>query len=182
MKPLCHLICLLLGLLLNPLAHAEKADTTQKAEITAESFQHDDVKQVTTFTGNVLLTKGTLTLKGGKMILKTDPAGYQFATILPGPGGLTSFRQKRDGGDFWVDGRAERIEYDNKTDIVKLFNKARLIKLEGAKITDEMEGEYISYDSRTDLFSANNTSGGVSKPGAGRVKVVIQPRVESQGK
>ncbi len=180
MKSLTCYSCLALAAMWCSPVWAEKADTAQKAEITAESAVHDDVKQITTFTGNVLLTKGTLIMKAGKMILKTDPAGYQFATMLPGPGGFTTFRQKRDGGDFWVDGQAERIEYDNKTEIVKLFNKARLIKLEGVKVTDEMEGEYISYDSRNDLFAVNNTANGTSKAGAGRVKVVIQPRIEGQ--
>ena len=37
-------------------------------------------------------------------------------------------------------------------------------------------GEYISYDGKTEYYQVFNTSEGVSKPGAGRVKAVIQPR------
>ncbi len=175
---------LILGVLLlvNPCARAEKADAAKPISMDADASVYDDIKQTTTSTGNVIVMRGTLLMKAGKMILKTDPAGYQFATLLPGPSGFTTFRQKRDGGDFWVDGRAERIEYDNKTDVVKLFSKANLKRLEGSKTTDEMEGEFISYDSRTDLFTVNNTADGNSKPGAGRIKVVIQPRTENQGK
>jgi lipopolysaccharide export system protein LptA len=168
-------------LLAHPLAQAEKADAGKPISIDADASVYDDIKQTTTSTGNVVVTRGTLLMKAGKMILKTDPAGYQFATLLPGPGGFTTFRQRRDGGDFWVDGRAERIEYDNKTDVVKLFSKANLKRLNGTKTTDEMEGEFISYDSRTDVFTVNNTANGDSKPGAGRIKVVIQPRTENQG-
>lgn len=175
-------VCLGFLLLLHPAVHAEKADAGKPVSIDADSSVYDDIKQTTISTGNVIVTRGTLLMKAGKMILKTDPAGYQFATLLPGPSGFTTFRQKRDGGDLWVDGRAERIEYDNKTDIVKLYSKANLKRLEGSKTTDEMEGEFISYDSRTDLFTVNNTPDGSSKPGAGRIKVIIQPRTETQGK
>lgn len=184
MKPISSLLCrALLPVLLAASAAsalAEKADLSKPANIDADSLVHDDVKQTSTFTGNVVVTRGTLVMKAGKMILKTDPAGNQFATLLPAPGGFTTFRQKRDGGDLWVQGHAERIEYDNKSDIVKLFSKAKLTRLDGSKPTEDMEGEFISYDSRNDLFSVNNTANGVSKPGAGRVKMVIQPRPESK--
>ena len=74
------------------------------------------------------------------------------------------------------------MEYDGKTEITKLFTKARLKRLEGTKITDEVNGEFISYDSKTEFYSVNNTSSGVSKPGAGRIKVVMQPREDKKPK
>jgi lipopolysaccharide export system protein LptA len=48
--------------------------------------------------------------------------------------------------------------------------------LDGSKVTDEVEGEFISYDTRTEFYTANNTVSGESKPGAGRVRATIQPR------
>ena len=90
---------------------------------------------------------------------------------------LAFFRQKRDGGpDLWVEGYAVRMEHDGKTDVSKLFTRARLKRLDGTKVTDEVEGEFISYDAKTEFYSVNNTSSGVSRPGEGRIKVVIQPR------
>jgi lipopolysaccharide export system protein LptA len=182
MKSILFCSCFLLGMLSGAASYAEKADASKEMITTAESAVHDDVKQVTTFSGNVLLNKGTLVMKAGKIIIKTDPAGYSFATLLPGPSGFTTFRQKRDGGDLWVEGQAQRIEYDNKTDMVKLFMKAKLKQLEGVKPTNEMEGEFISYDSRNDLFSVSNNTSGTSRSGGERVKVVIQPRIDKQEK
>ena len=49
-------------------------------------------------------------------------------------------------------------------------------RLQGDKPTDEVNGEFISYDSRTEFYSVNNTVNGVSQPGAGRIRAVIQPR------
>lgn len=156
--------------------HAEKADSTKPTNIEADQMEYDDVKQVNVFTGNVVLTRGTLLMKAGRAVVRQDPEGYQYATAYAAPGKLASYRQKRDGeGDPWVEAYAERIEYDNKTEIAKFFSKANLKRLEGSKVTDEVNGEYISYDGKTEFFTVHNTSKGVSQPGAGRVKVVIQP-------
>ena len=141
------------------------------------------VNQVNTFTGNVILTRGTLVMRAHKLVVSQDPAGYQFATLLAPPGGLATFRQKRDAGpNQWIEGQAERIEYDGKSEIVKLFSKAKMRRLEGTKPTDEVEGEFISYDSRAEFFTVNNTATGVNKPGGGRIKATIQPRSESKDK
>ena len=177
------LAVLLLGVALIAPAHAEKADADKQTDILADQMAYDDVKQINTFTGNVILTRGTLLMKANKVVVTQDPAGYQFATLYAAPGGLATFRQKRDGGpDLWMEGQAERIEYDGKLEVVKMFSKAKMRRLEGSKPTDEVEGEFISYDSRAEFLSVNNTAAGTSKAGAGRVKAVIQPRTEPKAK
>ena len=176
--------CSLLALNLAALgsAHAEKADSEKPTNVEADQMSYDDVKQINTFTGNVLLTRGSLIMKAAKVVVTQDPAGYQFATLYAPAGGLATFRQKRDGGpNLWVEGQAERIVYDGKAELVKLYNKAKMRRLEGDKPTDEAEGELISYDSRAEFFTVNNTAAG-DKPGGGRIRVVIQPRTETKGK
>lgn len=163
-------------------AYAEKEDANKPINVEADQFLHDNIKGTKTISGNVVLSRGTLLMKAGKMILKEDAEGNQFATLLAAPGALATFRQKRDGGDFWVEGQAERIEYDSKIELVKLFSKSRLRRLEGATPTEVVDGEYISYDSRTEFFTVNNTPTSESKPGAGRIKIVIQPRAETKAK
>lgn len=171
------LIIALASLCLTTTVHAEKADSTKPTNIEADQMDYDDVKQVNVFTGNVVLTRGTLLVKSGRAVVRQDPEGYQYAVAYAAPGKLASYRQKRDGGeDLWMEAYAERIEYDNKTELAKFFGKARLKRLEGSKVTDEVTGEFISYDGRTEFFTVHNTQKGVSKPGAGRVKVVIEPR------
>jgi lipopolysaccharide export system protein LptA len=146
-------------------AHAEKADSSKPTNVEADQMAYDDVKQVNTFTGNVVLTRGTLTIKSDKVVVTQDPSGNQHATLTANAGKLASFRQKRDGGpDLWVEGYGERIEYDSRTEVAQLFSKARLKRLEGSKATDEVEGQFISYDSRSEFFSVNNTASGESKP------------------
>lgn len=159
-------------------AHAEKADANKPTKIDYDDLQIDDVKQIKTLIGNVVLTRGTLLMKSPKAVVTTDPEGYNFVVLTSTPGTLSTFRQKRDGaGDQWIEGEAERIEYSDKTDLVKLFSKARVRQLEGPRMTSEVNSEFISYDSRTEHFDVKNNVSGVSKPGAGRGTMVIQPTI-----
>jgi lipopolysaccharide export system protein LptA len=177
MKRLFPAALLLAAFIAASAAHAEKADSTKPTNVEANHMEYDDVKQVNVFTGNVVLTRGTILMKADKMVVTQDPQGYQYVTLYAPPGGLASFRQKRDGGeDQWIDGQAERIEYDDKAEIMKLYSKARMRRLEGSKPTDEVTGEFISYDTRAEFFTVHNTSNGDSKTGGGRIKAVIQPR------
>lgn len=158
--------------------HAEKADSSKPTTVDADQMSYDDVKQIDIFTGNVVITRGTLLMKAAKVVVTQDAAGYQFATLYGPEGGLATFRQKRDGGpNLWIEGQAERIEYDGKAELVKLFVKAKMRRLEGDKETDEVEGELISYDSRAEYFEVFNSATG-DKAGGGRIKAVIQPRIE----
>jgi lipopolysaccharide export system protein LptA len=157
-------------------SHAEKADSYKPTEIQYDTADLDDVKQIRTLRGNVVLTRGTLRMKSDKAVVTQDPEGYQHVTLTGVPGKPATFRQKRDGdGEQWVEGEAERIDYDGRIELVKLFSKARIKRLEGNRPSDEVAGEFISYDSRKEYFSVRNTVTGDSKPGAGRGTMVIQP-------
>lgn len=177
MKRFLKMSLTLAGILFSIGALAEKADADKPTNIEASQMSYDDLKQVNTFTGNVVLTRGTLLMKADKVVVTTSPAGYQFATLYGVPGAVATFRQKRDGGpNLWVEGQAERIEYDARTEIAKLFSHAKLKRLDGTKPIDEVEGEFISYDSSTEFFNVANSASGASTSGSGRIKVTIQPR------
>jgi lipopolysaccharide export system protein LptA len=180
----CFVPLLLVALLVVGNAHAEKADFDKPYNVAADKLVDDDVKQIRTWTGNVILTQGTLIMKGAKLVLTTSPDNYDFATLYAQAGGLATMRQKRDGGpDLWIEGEAaDRITYDQKTSIAKLFSNAKIRRLTGAKPTDEAAGAFLSYNSQTEIVTGANTEGGESKPGAGRVIVVIQPHTDSKGK
>ncbi len=183
MKLFLPFFLLLFNIAAVPHAHAEKADSSKPTEVDAEKMAYDDVKQINTFTGAVVLTRGTLIMKAERVVVTQDAAGYQYATLFAAPGALATFRQKRDGGpDLWIEGQAERIEYDGKTEIAKLFSKAKMRRLDGTKPTDEVEGEFISYDSRVEFMAVNNTANGESTPGGGRIKAIIQSRTPGAAK
>jgi lipopolysaccharide export system protein LptA len=154
---------------------AERADRDKPLNIEADKMQMDDLKQVSVFTGRVVLTKGTIILRADRLVIKQDPEGYQYGTAYGAPGKTASFRQKREGADQFVEGYGEEIDYDGKSEIVKLKKNALLKRLEKEKSVDEVCGSLIVYESLTELFSADSGPAGACSP-SGRVRLVIQPR------
>ena len=158
-------------------ASAERADSLKQAKIDFNDAHIDEVTQTRTFTGNVVLTRGTLLIKADKAVLKESPEGYMAVTLTAAPGQPATFRQKRDGGpDLWVEGQAQRIEYDERTELVKLFSNAVVKQLEGKRMTSEVNGPFISYDNRTEQANVFNDASGASKPNGGRGTIIIAPR------
>ncbi|MGO4282210.1 MULTISPECIES: lipopolysaccharide transport periplasmic protein LptA [Cupriavidus] len=168
-----------LGATLAQPALAERADKDKPLVLEANNASYDDVKQIYTLTGNVVLTKGTMVLKSDAAQIRTDPEGYQYAVATANPGRQAYIRQKRDGVDEYIDGWGDRIEYDGKQEMSKLIGHARAARIAGAKTVDEIRGAVITYDSRNEYYTAaggdNNTSTG--NP-SGRVRAVLSPRAD----
>jgi lipopolysaccharide export system protein LptA len=158
-------------------ATAEKADSLKQAKIDFGDAHIDEVTQTRVFTGNVVLSRGTLLIKADKAVMKESPEGYMSVVLTAASNQPATFRQKRDGGpDLWVEGQAQRIEYDERTELVKLFSNAVVKQLEGKRMTSEVNGPFISYDNRTEQANVHNDASGESKPGGGRGTIIIAPR------
>ena len=165
------------ALLLAPSARAEKADRTKPMNVEADAGRYDDVKQVGTFSGNVVVTKGTIQIRAGQIEVRQTAEGYQSGMATAAPGKLVSFRQKREGVDETIEGLADRVEYDSRSDTVRFVGHAVVRRYRGATLADETAGSLISYDNAAEVFSV---SGGVAASSAanpsGRVRAVLTPR------
>jgi lipopolysaccharide export system protein LptA len=160
------------------LAHAEKADSDKKIDIECDNSVNDDVKLIRTCTGNVILTQGTLIMKGTKLVVTETPDGWSFSTLYAPPGGLATMRQKRDGGpDLWMEGEAaDRITYDQKTGVASMYGKAKARRLDGKVKTDEATGPFLSYNGQTEIVTgAMSPSGETKGDGIERPHIEIQP-------
>ncbi|MEB0140965.1 MULTISPECIES: lipopolysaccharide transport periplasmic protein LptA [unclassified Undibacterium] len=170
------LLATLVGTLL-PSAHAEKADSQKEMVIEAEHLVSEGKSNTNTFTGDVVITRGTLLVKAERAVAVKAADEFQHINLFAKPGAKIHFRQKRDGGaDLWVEGEAEKAEYDEKTEFVKFISKAHVRYLDGKRVTDEQEGEFLSYDSKNDVFVGSNSSNGTQVNGGGRIKMTIQPK------
>jgi lipopolysaccharide export system protein LptA len=167
------LLCLCASLPL--VARAEKSDRAKPINVEADRMQYDDLKQINVFTGNVTLTKGSIVIKADRLVIRQDPEGYQYGTAYGNP---ASFRQKRDGPDQFVEGYGVQLDYDGKTEVVTFRQKATIKRLEKDRVTDEVYGNLIVYESLSEFM--NVESGGAPSATAGnpggRVRVVIQPK------
>lgn len=165
-------------------ASAEKADRNKPLQYEANSGECDDLKQVCTLVGDVVLTKGTMRATGERVQIRKDPEGYQYGVIIAAPGKLAAFRQRRDGSkpgtEEFVEGYAERIEYDERDDTVKLTTRARVRLLENEVQRDELRGDAITYDQRNAKYfvSGGKPSADPNNPD-GRVRGTIAPRADS---
>jgi len=146
---------------------AEKADREKPVHLEADRVTVDDIKQLSTFEGNVVLTQGTMVIRGDRMEVREDKEGFKYGTTW---GNLAYFRQKRDGVDEYIEGWAERIEYDGRADKVQMFNRASLKRGQ-----DEVRGNYISYDGNTEFFQVKS-AGNAAAPADRRVRAVLQPK------
>lgn len=155
---------------------AAKGDSEAPTQVESDRMQYDDVKQVNVFSGNVVLTKGTIRLLADRLVVHQDPDGFQYATATGDP---ARFRQKRDSpGNQWIEGHALQIDYDGKAETVHLQRHAMLQRTDDGRVVDEVHGNDILYEARTEFFTVQGgdaRSGTVENPG-GRVRVVIQPR------
>lgn len=164
------------GLALAGAAHAEKGDRQQPMNVEADALRYDDLKQVSIFTGNVVLTRGTIVIKGARIEVRQDPQGYQFGVVTAAEGKRATFRQKRDGDDEFVEGESETIEYDGRADVFKLIKNAQLRRLRGTQVSDVVTGNVIQYNSLTDVFTVDGGSQQGGAQGGGRVRATLTPR------
>lgn len=156
-------------------AWAEKADRDKALNAQADALKYDDLKQTSVFTGNVIITKGTIVMRGGRVDVRQDPQGFQYATITSNGNAQAFFRQKRENGvDEFIEGLADTIEYDGKADKVRLVKNANLKRLRGATLSDEIVGGLVVYDNTTDVYTVD---GGSSNGGSGgRVSAILSPK------
>ena len=130
----------------------------------------DDSKNTSVYTGNVILTQGTLLIKADELTVREDNQGFQHSTSVGNP---TTFKQKREGKNEYIEGSAQRIEYDGRMDKVHLYSKAWVKKGE-----DIVYGDYIMYDANAEYAEVIGGGSQAATPGTptGRVRAIIQPK------
>lgn len=166
-----------------PAAHAARADRNQPITIDADKpGTVDMLKQVVVFNGNVVITQGSITIKAERAEIREGSDGFRSAVAVGTGGQQASFRQKREGLDEFIQGTADRIEYEGRGDVVRFVGKAQVQRLRGGTAADQITGERITYDSTTEVFSVAGSTApaspdsAASGPGSGRVRVILTPR------
>ncbi len=147
---------------------AERADRNKPINLEADQVLMDDAQQISTFTGNVRLSQGTLLLRGNKIIVVQDKDGFKHATAY---GDTAEFRQKREDSDEYVEGYGERIEYDTHSETLNLYVQARL-----KRNLDEVRGEHITYSVKTEIFQVGSDAASPGNVPPQRVHAVMQPK------
>jgi lipopolysaccharide export system protein LptA len=172
-----HLVtCIVAALLCESPAWAEKGDRNKQMAVEADKPGSFDLqRQVAIFNGNVVISQGTMVIRADRVELKESPDGYRSAAAIGTSSRPASYRQKRDAPGEWVEGTADRIEYDARADTLKFTGNATVRRLRGAEAADEITGGAITWDNNAELFSVAGGASSATNPG-GRVRVILSPR------
>jgi len=147
-------------------AHAEKADRDKPVNLEADVVTLDDIKKVSVYQGNVILSQGTLMLRADRVQATQNASGLDKLSATGRP---ATFRQKLDGRDDFIDGFADRIEYDSADSQLEMIGQAQL-----RRGSDELRGAQISYTANTEFYKVVGQPD--AKTPAGRVRAVIRPK------
>jgi lipopolysaccharide export system protein LptA len=171
-----HLALGSLCLALHPnIGLALESDKKQPTKIDANQMVYNEKAQVNVFSGNVLLTRGSLVIRGEKLTL-SEKDGHQFAKVEGGP---SNFKQQRDSNKkdevLMIDGSANLIEYDGAKSTVTLTGNAKLQKSANGQLTESISGNKIVYQQNTESLNVVG-GGGEQSESKSRVQAIFKPR------
>lgn len=166
----CSLVLLSFG---STAVSAVLSDSDQPMSFSADSVRVDDKSRLNVLQGNVEISKGSIVVRADLVEVLQDRQG-QTATAKGGSGGRALFRQRRAGTDEVIEGEAERITYDSRTEQVQFLGRAAMRRLVAGVVADELVGQRIDYDSRSNVFQVNGNK--TSATTGGRVRGIIGPR------
>lgn len=120
---------------------------------------------VSTYSGNVVLTRGGLTLTGAKLVITRINDRGRIRAELSGSPARMDKQPDREGNEA-VTGHASRIEYSNNDATIVLRGDA-VVERGG----DRVDGQVIRHNIDTERTQAEAGEGG-----SGRVRITIQPQ------
>ena len=119
-------------------ALAVTGDSDKPVNIDSENQALDLQGNVATFTGNVIVTQGTIKITADKVVV-TRPGGDSNKTIVDAYGNPATFYQMQDSGKP-VQGHAAKLHYELAKDFVELTGNAYIEQQDS-----NIKGDRITY-------------------------------------
>lgn len=152
---------------------AEEPDTL----ILSDTLNYDDVKKESIFTGNVIMTRGLMTLHSDKLVMREDAEGFQYGTATVNAGKLVHIRQENPEKFEVIEAQGLRSEYDGKKEELEMIGQAVITRYVCGKPFDNIKGERVIYKQKSDTYEAYG--GPNSAANGGRVRSLAQPRAKA---
>lgn len=154
-------------------AAGEEPDTL----VVSDTLSYDDIKKESVFTGNVVLTRGTMTLHSDRLAMREDAEGFQHGTATVDSGKLVFLRQENPEKFEVLEARGQRAEYNGKTEEIEMIGKAIVTRYICGKPFDNIQGERVVYRQKTQTYQA--FGGPNSAAPGGRVRSLATPRARA---
>jgi lipopolysaccharide export system protein LptA len=155
---------------------ADAAPAEPDTLILSDTLNYDDVKKESVFTGNVIMTRGLMTLKSDKLVMSEDAEGFQYGTATVNPGKLVHIRQENPEKFEVIEAEGVRGEYDGKKEELVMIGKAVLTRYVCGKPFDNVKGQRVVYKQKTETYEAYG--GPDSAAAGGRVRSLASPRAK----
>lgn len=168
------------GLAQTPQTQAAPTDagTGQPVEpdtlILSDTLHYDDLKRESIFTGNVILTRGPMTLRADRLVTHEDADGNQYGTATSAKSGLVHIRQDNPEKFEVIKASGLKANYDGKTGEVEVIGQAIVTRYICGKALDNIRGERVIYHQNTGTYEAFGGAGSAAPDG--RVRSLAQPR------
>jgi len=177
----CGVVAGLASLLVPP-AWAEKSDRNQPVVIEADRSGSVELQRqvLTVWEGNAVFTQGSMLMRAERIEARQTPEGYYAGLAQGSPGKQASWRQRREGLDEVVEGTADRIEFDGRTDTLRLVGNSAVRRLRAGVVAEEISGANIVWDNLAEVFRAEGGAQTALNP-SGRVRAVLAPRSDVAG-
>lgn len=169
-----------LGLVLALPAPALTTDKDQPIEVEADTAEMDDVKNVSIYRGNVIVTQGSIRMTGDVMtVYQTDTDDLDYLIMDGKP---ATYRQLPDDSEIYDEAEALRMEYYEIKNKIILITKA-VVTQEGLRFS----GDRIEYDTELSKVKAWSKPGGATGDTVSpdetpreRVKIIIKKKDEKK--
>jgi lipopolysaccharide export system protein LptA len=157
-----HLKFLVLALLfgVTGTVHALANDKDQPVQLSADSVDMDEGKEISVYKGDVDLRQGSMRLQADQVTIQHR--GQQPEKVIA-TGSPVRFQQ--DSGNGLVKARAQRAEYEVNSEVLVLIGKASLTRAGNTTRSDR-----IVYDRVRHQVKA-----GAAAQGKQRVQITIEP-------
>ncbi|WP_322999204.1 lipopolysaccharide transport periplasmic protein LptA [Castellaniella sp.] len=154
----------------SPQGKAAEPDTI----ILSDTLHYDDVNKTSTFTGNVVLTRGAMTLRADKLVTHEDAQGNQFGTATADKGGTVTIRQENPEKFETLIATGQQADYAGQAGDITLTGQATVTRQVCGQTFDSVRGAKIIYHDKTGTYEA--FGGQNSAAAGGRVRSLAQPQ------
>ena len=149
-----------------PMVTASTEDTRKPITIEANRAVLDEKKQISIYTGNVILKQGSIEIKADTITVYTKKGQLQRVVAEGDP--VHYKQQQKDNEE--IRGASQRMEYETGTNRVLLLGGAEL--WQGG---NRFSGKRIQYDPGQEKVIATGDPD-ATENGAQRVQIILQPQ------
>ncbi len=146
--------------------HALPEDREKPIHIKADFADIDEGAGSAVYTGDVVMTQGTIKITGQKVTIHSDDSGV---TRMIAEGAPAHYQEKPSIDEALIKAYGDTIDYSVSTEEIQILNNAKLYQRE-----DSFYGDRVHYNMKTQIVNAKSDP---TKDGSGsRVQMVIQPK------